>query len=93
MLFSSFAKGSEVDAAERVVGFWENASNNKLYQDWWGGVVNGLFWKGGLYDSSPFKTFLEGEFNDITELKRSVNVGITDALTGKYQMFTESNIT
>jgi len=92
VLFSSFAKGKEVDAANRLVQFWENASNSKLYQDWWGGVANGLLWKGGLYDSSPFKTFLEREFTDVTKMQRSVNVGITDALTGKFDEFTESNI-
>lgn len=84
VLYASFDKGQEADAAERLVKFWDDASNSKLYQDWWGGVVNGLFWKGGLYDSAPLKTFLEGEITDINSLKRTVNIGITDALTGKF---------
>jgi hypothetical protein len=42
--------------------FWTDAGSNKLYQNWWGGVIDGLFTKGGIYDSAPMKTFLQKEF-------------------------------
>lgn len=57
-LLSSFAVGEEVEAAERMYTFWQNASNAKLQQDWFGGVLTGLTMEEGLYDESPMKSFL-----------------------------------
>lgn len=57
--------------------FWLDATRNKLYQNWWGGLATGLLLKGGLYDSSPMKTFLGNEFKGKT-MHRGVNVGITN---------------
>jgi hypothetical protein len=61
--------------------FWVDAGANKLYQDWWGGVVTGLLAKGGLYDNSPLKTIIAKEFSNVS-IKRSVSIGIVDALKG-----------
>jgi predicted acylesterase/phospholipase RssA len=72
--------------------FWTDASNTTLYQNWFGGIVNGLLFQGGLYDDSPLKTFIQKEFQN-TQIKRDVDIGITDALKGKYQEFSSQNIT
>lgn len=57
-ILANYAKGQEAAAADRMVKFWEDASNSKLYKDWIGGIVTGLLYKGGLYDDSPLKSFL-----------------------------------
>jgi len=48
--------------------------------------------KGGLYDSSPLRSFLADEFADISPMQRSVNVGIVDLLTGKWVDYTDETI-
>jgi hypothetical protein len=38
-ILGSYAIGEEGIAAERMIAFWQNSSNNKLYKDWLGGIV------------------------------------------------------
>lgn len=72
--------------------FWLDAGANKLYQNWWGGVVDGLFTKGGIYDSAPMKAFLQKEFTNVN-MYRAMSIGIVDVLSGKYLPFTDKNLT
>jgi predicted acylesterase/phospholipase RssA len=72
--------------------FWIDAGNSKLYQNWWGGVIDGLFTKGGIYDSKPMKDFIQKEFVN-TQVKRATDIGIVDVLSGQYLPFTEKNLT
>jgi len=82
---SAFDKGDEVAAADRLKTFWDNAANSPLFKSWRGGIVQGFLWEGGLYNSEPIEEFLRSEFNDIGYLKRDVDIGITDVLTGKFK--------
>jgi len=54
-IFGSFPIGQEYAASSRMIKFWQNASNSKLYKNWLGGVTEGLTIKGGLYNSAPLK--------------------------------------
>lgn len=85
VLFSSFEKGDEVAAADRLKTFWDNAANSQLYKSWKAGIVQGFLWEGGLYNSEPIGDFLREEFAGISHYKRDVDIGITDVLTGKFK--------
>lgn len=76
--------GQEADAADRMITYWQNASNSKLYKDWLGGIVEGLTVKGGVYNDALLKTFLATELADIGDMQRYVDVGITNILTGSF---------
>lgn len=89
---ASQAPGQEAAAAGKMKQFWTDFSNQKVYQDWFGGITTGLLVMGGLYDNSPMKTILQNEFKN-TQINRDVYIGITDALKGKYQEFSKDNIT
>jgi len=45
-------------AADKMKEFWETATTSKLYKDWIGGIVRGLLFEGGLYNSAPMEDFL-----------------------------------
>jgi len=83
-ILASFPLGEEADAADRMITFWQNSSNSKLFKDWLGGIVQGLTMEGGLYNNALLKTFLTHELADISQMNRFVDIGITDVLTGKY---------
>lgn len=53
--------------------------------------MEGLFEKGGLYDSSPLRAFLETEFSSVKPTK-SLTVGIVDVITGVFTDFNEKTI-
>jgi predicted acylesterase/phospholipase RssA len=84
-ILGSYAIGNETSAAERMITFWQNSSNTKLYKDWLGGIVQGLTMEGGLYNNALLKSFLTRELVDIGPIQRFVDIGITDVLIGKYQ--------
>lgn len=92
-ILANYAIGQEAAAADRMITFWENASNSALYKDWLGGVAQGLLMEGGLYNDKPLKKFLESELVDITGTQRFVDVGITNVLTGNYDGFVNENLT
>ena len=54
-ILGSFPIGQEDAASDRMIKFWQNASNTKLYKDWLGGVAEGLTMKGGLYNNALLK--------------------------------------
>jgi len=83
-ILGSFSLGEEALAAERMVTFWQNSSNSKLYKDWLGGIAQGLAIEGGLYNNALLKAFLKAELVDISPIERFVDIGITNVLTGKY---------
>jgi hypothetical protein len=68
--------------------FWTQATAKPLYKSWLGGLPQGLLIEGGLYNSAPLKTFLNSQFSS-TSLKRSLNVGIVDLLSGLYVNYNE----
>jgi len=54
--------GSEQAAVDKMQKFWLDAGSAKLFQNWWGGVVQGLLYEGGLYDDTPLRDFISKEF-------------------------------
>ncbi len=48
-----------------------------------GGLVEGLVYKEGLYDSSSLNKILDSYFSSTT-VKRNINIGTTSMLTGSY---------
>jgi hypothetical protein len=68
--------------------FWKDASHNDLYKEWFGGIARGLFFEGGLYDSSPMEDFLKNNFQT-TQIKRSLALGIVNVENGTYTNFSE----
>lgn len=64
-ILGSFPVGEENAAADRMIKFWQDASNTRLYKDWSGGVAQGLIMEGGLYDPQLLSDFLLAEMSDI----------------------------
>ena len=87
-MLSSFEKGQEAAAADKMEQFWIDATHSSLYKNWFGGIARGLFFEGGLYNSAPLEVFLNKEFQG-TSIKRSLNLGIVDVIDGSYKDFSD----
>ena len=92
VLLSSFEKGQEAQAADRMEQFWKDATNSQLYKNWFGGIARGLFFEGGLYNSAPMEDFLKKQFNGV-QMHRNLDIGIVDVINGDYKDFSDHNIT
>jgi len=92
VLLSSFDKGQEAAAADKMEQFWKDATHASLYKNWFGGIARGLFFEGGLYNSAPMEDFLKGEFSGVG-IHRDLDIGIVDVINGNYKDFSDRNIT
>lgn len=52
-------KGDEAAAVAELLSVWKNAKSITAYKNWWFGAAQGAIFKGGLYDNSPWQTFLQ----------------------------------
>jgi len=86
VLLSSFEKGQEDAAADRMETFWRDGAKTSLYKNWFGGIARGLFFEGGLYNSAPLEDFLKKEFKGVS-MHRNIDIGIVDVLDGSYKDF------
>jgi predicted acylesterase/phospholipase RssA len=92
VLLSNFAKGDEKSAVDKLHSFWTDAGRTDLYKSWLGGVVRGLFFEGGIYNSKPLEDFIKKEFKDVSP-KRAMDIGITNVQDGSYVDFSDKNVT
>lgn len=83
---ASVPKGQEASGAKAAEDFWLKAAQQPLYQNWLGGVLEGLYYEGGIYDDAPLKDFIKKEFSDI-KVQRDIFVGITDVENGNFVNF------
>jgi predicted acylesterase/phospholipase RssA len=89
---ATFEIGKESEAVDFLVQEWRNIKGKgDIYQNWWGGYLEGLFYKTGLYDTSPLKKKIEEIIRD-REIKRKFVCGATNFLTGAYETFDEIDL-
>lgn len=90
---SIFAVGDEKSAIDFTLNRWRNIKGKgDIYQNWWLGPLEGLFFKTGIYDTTPLDTFLHGIMDNST-LKRSFIIGATSILNGTYHTWDENTLT
>ena len=74
--------------ADDLIALWTNMSAGHLYKSWKGGLIAGLMWHKGLYDTSPMKYFLTEYFGNKT-IHRLLHFNSVDTKTGNIVSFTE----
>lgn len=91
VILAMFPIGQEVEAANAIKAIWEALEDSMLFQswDWW--YIEGLLYKGGLYDTSPSdNTIMELLARFVNGFQRRVVIGTTDINTGTYLTFDET---
>lgn len=84
-----FPMGQEKAAAEFLVGVWRSVnSSSDIYKEWEGGLIAGLLFHSGLYNTAPLEVFLRDNF--LYPLSRNFSIGSTNLDTGLYSTFNES---
>jgi hypothetical protein len=68
------------------VSFWESSSYSDFYEDWAGGLIEGLLQQSGLYNSAPLTSTLK-KLAGAGNFGRQVVVGATDLVSGDYLTF------
>jgi NTE family protein len=77
-IIASYEIGHETRAIERIKTLALTLKQSDIYKGWFGGLVNGFFFKSGLYDSSPLFQIIQRMVNT-TVIRNSNRVFITGA--------------
>ena len=87
-----FEIGQESEAADFLVNTWkEIKGNSDVFQNWWLGPLYGLFYKTGLYDTTPLSKLLAAEIKD-NDAKRGFVCGATNFVTGNLDSWDDINL-
>jgi predicted acylesterase/phospholipase RssA len=87
---SIFAPGDEKNASDFLVETWRNIKGSgDIYKNWLAGPLEGLFFKSGLYDTSPLRKMIQETVKNET-LKRKFVCGATNFDTGSYDTWDET---
>ena len=69
---------------------WTELTSGNLYQNWNWGILNGLFFKQGLFDTQPLRDYIEAYYQNRT-LHRLLHFNSVDAITGNIVTFDETS--
>ena len=65
--------------------FWSKSGQVSLWHNWLpGGVAQGMTTKGGIYNNAATLDFIKKNLADIKPQKRWIDIGITNAIEGRY---------
>ncbi len=80
-----YPPGEDQKAIDTLNEFWTGLKDSMLFKSWSLGYVQGLFFKSGLYDTSPFPATLSNFAKKFTgKLQRHISIGTTDINSGGF---------
>lgn len=85
---ADYEKGQEAESVPRMKKFWEGTATQDMYEEWLGGLLDGLLIEGGLYDDTKLKNYIKSELKGVTA-KREIDLGLVNLLSGKYEDMTK----
>jgi predicted acylesterase/phospholipase RssA len=87
-----FDIGNESNAADFLVQTWRDIKGKRdIYQNWMLGPLEGMFFKTGLYDTSPLRKKIQSVVKD-NDLKRKFVCGATNFETGSFDTWDEETL-
>lgn len=73
-------------ASDFIFALWNSIPNYNAYGNWPGGIIQGLFFKKGIFDLSPGVEWVTEQFGDRT-VKRKVSFATVDANGADYVVY------
>jgi predicted patatin/cPLA2 family phospholipase len=74
------------NAADFAFGLWNSIPNYNAYGNWPGGILQGLFFKKGIFDFAPGFEWVKANLGDLT-VKRKVSFATVDANGATYKVW------
>lgn len=85
LAFGGFPAQDYQSAIDFVYALWNSIPNYKAFGNWPGGIIQGLFFKGGIFDLSPGKAWVKEQWGNKT-VNRKVSFATTDSRTAEYNV-------
>lgn len=80
--------GKEQEMIDELYGIWKKAGEITTYQNWWFGAFQGAFYKGGLYDNTPWNEYLQKTLKGRGATKM-ITLGAVNVASGEYVDLTD----
>ncbi len=76
--------GQEERAVDYLVKFWQNLNDDAILESWTWGLVQGLFFRSGLFSGAPLAHTLAKMVADLnTTFHRKLAIDVAEINTGK----------
>jgi len=83
---SGYAPEEAEAAAEFMIGMWASIPNYNAFGNWPGGILQGLFFKKGIFNLDPGRQWLTEQIGEAV-LKRKVSFATVDANGATYKVW------
>lgn len=83
---SSFESTDVQNASDFIFALWNSIPNYKAFGNWPGGILQGLFFKKGIFDLSPGREWVSDNLGDMT-IKRKTSFATVDANGATYKVW------
>jgi len=74
--------------ASWLTNLWENITSDDVYKNWPLGILDGLLYQPGIFDTTPLKAFVKANINGPPQ--RALSILSCDANTGLFHRFDET---
>lgn len=84
--------GEEKVAVEWMYKLWSNLNASNIYINWPYGIIEGIFYREGLWTNQPEFDYLSARFDDFKDHKvyRKININTCDFDTGEVYKYNET---
>ncbi|KAL4481729.1 hypothetical protein ABPG74_007818 [Tetrahymena malaccensis] len=86
---SQYPKGQEKDQADWLINLWSGLKQKDVYKNFKGGIVQGLLYERGIFDSSPALELLKKVATKPAQ--RKINIGTCNLRTGDLVRYNETS--
>jgi len=90
---SIFEIGKEKEMSEFLINLWQNLTTHSIFQEWPGGILDGLLHESGLFDDTPLLNLLTEICTKAGSVKKHLIVSADDSETGDYVPFDSDDFT
>ncbi|GAM26516.1 hypothetical protein SAMD00019534_096910 [Acytostelium subglobosum LB1] len=91
-IMSMFSVGDESAASQYLNNLWLGITQEQVFVEWPGGVVDGLLLQKGIFNDAPLNKYLHAHVNQtmINQSTRGLQFGATNIDTGNFDLFNKS---
>lgn len=84
-IMAMYPPGEEQKAAGALTQFWLSLRQDMVYEDWTFGLMEGIFFRSGLYNAEPLADTLKGLAKNYDhEFQRKISIALTDLNSGTF---------
>lgn len=83
---SLFAPGEEADAAIFIYGLWNSITASDIFENWRFGIIEGLFFRSGIFNYQPLIDFLHSQVGPRT-LRKKFTATLSNTDSGHAEFF------